>query len=196
MISAVGLAFRAILANELRRLLFVAALDEQRRFARSELKRLDAVAFGLTGDKFVSRRFANASNKVRKKWSWTAMRDALNEYRNIARKKWRAAPVKESRGKKTRSSIARAYQIRRMNADTLAAFVSYKRGPAKKANLLEWSTRRTRGKLVGTTAFEQNRQFMLRVIAKSLQVQIRQDPENAKARRQAYRAVVGSANAG
>ena len=196
MIPVVGAAFKAILANELRRLLFIAALDEHRRFARAELKRMESVAFDLTGDKFVSRRFRNASNKVRKKWSWTALRDGLNEYRNIVRRKWRAAPVKESRGKKTRSAIARAYRIRRLDADTLAAYVSYNRGPAKKANLLEWDTRKTKGKLVGTTAFEQNRQFMLRVIAKSLQVQIRQDPENAKARRQAYRASLGGANAG
>ena len=196
MIPVVAIAFRAILAKELRRLLLGAALDEHRRFARAELKRMESVAFDLTGDKFVSRRFRNASNKVRKKWSWTALRDGLNEYRNIVRMKWRAAPVKESRGKKTRSAIARAYRIRRLDSDTLAAYVSYKRGPAKKANLLEWDTRKTKGKLVGTTAFEQNRQFMLRVIAKSLQVQIRQDPENAKARRQAYRASLGGGNAG
>lgn len=193
MIPAVGLALRALLAQQLRAAAFNAAVNEHRAYARAEMKRMSSVAFDLTGDRFVARRFATVDNKIRKKWSWTAMRDGLNEYRNAARRAWRKAPVKHSSGKKVRSHIARAYRIRRVDSDTLAAYVSYKRGPAKLANLLEWDTRKTKGKQVGTTTFEQQRNHMLRVIAESLRVQISSDPENAKARRQAYRARLGTA---
>lgn len=168
------------------------AQDEVRTLARSEAAELRRVVTELTGDRYVGKRFTKLGKKVQRQISWNALRDGLNEYRNEARRAWRAAPAKSS-GKKTRRAIARGYRIQRLDSDTLAAFVSYKNGPARKANLLEWDTKKTRGKLVGTNTFESNKARMLRIIAESVAVQIRQDPENARARRQAVRARLGAA---
>jgi hypothetical protein len=185
--QAAQLALRASLGSLAQR----AAAAEMRAFSRAEMRRFSDVTFELTGDRFVANRLARLENKVRTRISWNAMRDALNEYRNIARKAWRSAPVKRSRDG-TRAAIARNYAIKRIDRDTLAVGVSYSRAKARKANLLEWDTRKTTGKLVGTTAFEDNERRLFRTIAESVRVQIYSDPDNAKARRQAVRARLGA----
>jgi hypothetical protein len=190
-IPAVIGAARLLLVNQFRAAAQRAAVAETRSFARAEMKRLTNVTFELTGDKELSRRFVKLNNKIRKKMSWVAMQDALNEYRNMARKNWRAAPVKRARGK-TRRAIASAYRIKRRDGDTLEVGVSYSKSKARVANLLEWNTRKTRGKRVGTSTFEDTRTRLLKIIAESLREQIYNDPENNKARRQAIRARVGA----
>lgn len=166
---------------------------QMRAQAQEEAGRLRNVVMELTGDEYVSKRFVMLERKIQRKISWNALRDGLNEYRNDVRKEWRRIPA-ESKGKKTRRAIAKSYQIRRLDSDTLAAFVSKsKKGPQRKANLLEWETRKTPGFGVATETFETNKRRMLKVIAESVAVQIRQDPENARARRQAVRARLGSA---
>ena len=192
MIPAVFAASRALMLNLIQAQVQRFAVIEARSFARAEMRRITNVTFDLTGDRFVAKRFARLENKVRKRISWNAMRDALNEYRNDARRAWRAAPVKRSRGE-TRKAIARAYVIKRLDSDTLAVGVGYSRAKARKANLLEWDTRKTSGKLVGTTTFEENKRRLLRVIGESVREQILRDPDNAKARRQAVRARLGAA---
>lgn len=191
MIPAVVGVARAALMSQVRAIVQRAAAAEMRSYSRSELRRMENVAFDLTGDRFVAKRFARLENKVRKKISWNAMRDALNEYRNRVRRNWRSVPVARPT-RKTRSAIARGYGIRRMDGDTLAVGVLYSKPRARKANLLEWDTRKTRGKLVGTNTFEESKAKLFRIIAESVRVQILQDPENSKARRQAVRARAGA----
>lgn len=191
MIPAVVAVSRSALMSVVRQYVQRAAVAQAQEFARSELDRMTNLTFQLTGDRYVANRFARLENRIRKKMSWTAMRDALNEYRNVARRNWRSAPVKRARGE-SRKAIAKAYAIKRMDSDTLAVGVSYSKAKARKANLLEWNTRKTRGKMIGTTTFEENKRRMFRTIAESIRVQILQDPENGRARRQAIRARLGA----
>lgn len=192
MMTLIMTACRAILMAQIRAIVRRAALAEMREYSKAEMKRVANVAFELTGDKFVAQRFVKLDNKIRRKISWVAMKDALNEYRNIARREWRAAPVKNPQGV-TRRAIAGAYRIKRIDKDTIAVGVSYSKSKARKANLLEWNTRVSAGKQVGTNTFEDNKTRLMRIIGESVRVQILKDPENNKARRQAVRARLGTA---
>ena len=177
-----------LLIRSLSAIVNVSYKSEMRNQAKLEAQHLQNVVTTLTGDEFVARRFVVLDKKIQRKMSWNALRDGLNEYRNTVRRAWRNIPAK-STSKRTRRAIAKRYQIRRLNSDTLAAFVSKgKRGPERKANLLEWPTVKTPGFGVATDTFNEEKRHMLKTIAASLAVQISQDPENARARRQAVRA--------
>ena len=162
--------------------------EASKAMARRAVRDIQKQVYTVTGDKKVARRFSRLDQKIQNKFRWNALRDASNHFRNEVRKAWGSAPVKNATNQ-YRKKIARSQQIKRGGRDSLYIGVSYKNSPkARIANLLEWDTRKTRGKLVTTKTKERESQRMLRIIGESIRVQVLQDPVNAKARREAVRA--------
>lgn len=161
--------------------------EASKAMARRAVRDIQKQVYTVTGDKKVARRFSRLDQKIQNKFRWNALRDASNHFRNVVRKAWRSAPVKNATNEH-RKKIASAQQIKRGGRDSLYIGVSYKNPKARVANLLEWDTRKTRGKLVSTKTVGRESQRMLRIIGESIRVQVLQDPDNAKARREAVRA--------
>ena len=162
--------------------------EASKAMARRAVRDIQKQVYTVTGDKKVARRFSRLDQKIQNKFRWNALRDASNHYRNESRRAWRSAPVDRPTNK-YRKEIARAHQIKRGGRNSLYIGVSYgSRGKAKKANLLEWGTRKTSAKLPSTRTVERESDRMLKIIGESIRVQVLKDPENGKARRAAVRA--------
>lgn len=184
----IGSAVRIVAQQIVQQLTKAYVREASREMTRKAVREVRSQVYQVTGDKQVAKRFSRLDQKIQNKFRWNALRDASNHYRNESRKSWRSAPV-ENATNKYRKEIARAHQIKRGGRDSLYIGVSYgSRGKAKKANLLEWGTMKTSGKLPSTQTVERESKRMLKIIGESIRVQVLQDPENGKARRAAVRA--------
>lgn len=184
----IGSAVRIVAQQIVQQLTKAYVREASREMTRKAVREVRSQVYQVTGDKHVAKRFSRLDQKIQNKFRWNALRDASNHYRNEVRKSWRSAPVKNATNEH-RKNIAKSQQIKRGGRDSLYVGVSYKSTPkARVANLLEWDTRKTKGKLVSTRTVERESQRMLKIIGESIRVQVLQDPENGKARRAAVRA--------
>lgn len=184
----IGAAARVVASQIVKQLTQAYVRAASKEMTRKAVREVRSQVYTVTGDKKVAKRFSRLDQKIQNKFRWNALRDASNHYRNEVRKSWRSAPVKNATNQH-RKNIAKSQQIKRGGKDSLYVGVSYKNTPkARVANLLEWDTRKTKGKLVSTRTVERESKRMLKIIGESIRVQVLQDPDNGKARREAVRA--------